>query len=328
MNKEDILSKIDLAVILTIFVGICYGLTYLYYAGQFIYYGIPIIFIDIDVKNVFFTMLILSPIIINIIGSFTASIQMNIIPREDSNSKKGSLKEINWRIVQRELNSTIKGLYEIDDDILDLEVKWKNIKLELETTDTTLLSQEELENLDHKKKEIKQLEKELNLAKQRQEISKEKIAKWQKDLNEVKNSTIKRIIVLVTVIGFLLIIIFYMFNREFYTIAFSIIGHLAFLTISSYFLKRGNYVWPIITLIVFMVSFTLGIGYNNSYHQERYITFEKDNDDYIVLSVYEDQFLYTSLDKDNMIAGNGFNLIDIKDVEKFERHRVGVIQLE
>lgn len=67
IEKKEIISKIDLAIILTIITGVSYCLSYLYQAGKLIFYNIPMYFIDIGTKDVFFIMLVLVPTIFSFI---------------------------------------------------------------------------------------------------------------------------------------------------------------------------------------------------------------------------------------------------------------------
>ncbi|MFS0688298.1 hypothetical protein AB1K89_03465 [Sporosarcina sp. 179-K 8C2 HS] len=75
MKKEELISKIDLAVVTTIFIGISYALTYLFYAGKFYFYGIPIDFLEVDAIDVFSTMLTLSPLIIYLFWGVKAELK-------------------------------------------------------------------------------------------------------------------------------------------------------------------------------------------------------------------------------------------------------------
>src|SRR5699024_10179596 len=81
-------------VVLTTFTGISYALTYLFYAGKFFYYGLPYDFIEVNTKDVFLTILLLSPVIIYFFSGIASELK-----KETSNDYKTILKN-DWNIIK------------------------------------------------------------------------------------------------------------------------------------------------------------------------------------------------------------------------------------
>ncbi|WP_434169132.1 hypothetical protein [Peribacillus frigoritolerans] len=73
MLKENILSKLDFAFVIAGITACSYGLTYLYTAGQLRYFNVPLYFMEVNTKDIFFTMLTLSPIIISVLMNLELS---------------------------------------------------------------------------------------------------------------------------------------------------------------------------------------------------------------------------------------------------------------
>jgi hypothetical protein len=62
MNSESVKTlTVDVALIITLLTGFSYLISFLFYAGEFTYYKIPWFLIDINISNIIYTVLILSP---------------------------------------------------------------------------------------------------------------------------------------------------------------------------------------------------------------------------------------------------------------------------
>ncbi|PGY10621.1 hypothetical protein [Bacillus sp. AFS031507] len=68
-SDSNKLLTLDTAFIIAILTGILYVISFLYYAGQFYYYKIPLFLIEISIKNIINSMLHFSPLLITFFGS-------------------------------------------------------------------------------------------------------------------------------------------------------------------------------------------------------------------------------------------------------------------
>lgn len=117
------------------------------------HYKLPVEFIDIDVKAVILTMLILSPsiliLIINLLSNFKDKAQSNsMINRNRKREIKNLDKEIN------NLGYNNKNYYK---SIIDLKIKLSSLKNEIEEKLNGKLSNVERDPLEEEKSKIKKL---------------------------------------------------------------------------------------------------------------------------------------------------------------------------
>lgn len=98
--------------------------------------------------------------------------------------------------------------------------------------------------------------------------------------------------------------------------------------VNKWLIKRERYLNTGLFLILFFIVFSYIIGFNSSALQEKYITFEKDNENYVVLTVYNDRFLYVPLDNEKKEIKSKFNFVEISELSDFNFSKIGRITLQ
>jgi hypothetical protein len=287
MKKEDIISKIDFAIIITVITGISYALTYLFKAGELIYYGIPSYFIDISAKDVFFTMLILSPSIIGLIFELRVSIFGSDKTAQDN-------KESNNR----------NKIVEAEESLNQLKIQLRN----LESNENTDINETENKVIEIKK-QIQQIEEMIvDLTKSRQ------------------RDIIKGISLLLVMIGILISILLYIMNKQSFILGVLMVIQIITILVVSILNKKRKYGILLCVIFSFLLILPLALGFNTSFTDKDFITFEDNGNTLVVLATYKDQFLYAPLDEKTNKYENAFNLKEIKDVQNFKIESIGNIQ--
>lgn len=324
------LSNLDLAVILSVFTGLCYILTYLYYIGFFMHYKLPVEFIDIDVKAVILTMLILSPsiliLIINLLLNFKNKAQSNnMINRNEKREIKDLDKEIN------NLDYNNKSYYK---SIVDLKIKLSSLKNDIEEKLTGKLPNVERESLEEEKSKINKLEKEIKELEQAAEKIEQNLAYENTNLNDVKErlfklriQMVKRLSILSILSCILVLLMVYFLKANLYIVIYFIIGQLGLLWLTEMLYREKKFFLIAISIIIYLVIFAYSSGVNYAYLQEKHIIFEVEENHYIALTVYKDKFLYAQYNLETNQVEDRFSLINIKDVKSFSKRKTGKIKV-
>lgn len=301
MEKNESLSKVDLTFLLTLLIGLSYFIAYIYFFSEFVYYGIPLEFLDIGVKEVVFTLvLIITPI--------TSIITGLILQYKD----KDKDKDVNFKIlfppiiffIKTRINIK-KELKKYDNLIVEQEAKLLENKSDLLTFDTS-----------ETEKKVNEYKNEyLFLIIQKKAANK---------IFRVRMSSSIKLMFFILIVMFAvtsLIMSKYYFSSFFGSIIlFSLIIYVGILILFNKSIKL------IIFIISVLILYTFSLPYIHSFKENNYITFEKDEEDYIVLTTYKDNFIYVPINKDTNGIERKFNLIPINQVKTFSKESIKIIK--
>lgn len=294
------------------------------------HYKLPIEFIDIDIKAVILTMLILSPsilmLIINILLNFRTEIQSQNIMRRNP---KGKVKNLDKEISN--LSSKNKNQYE---SIVDLKIELSSLNVSIEKLLNKELTNTEREILGEERIKIKQIEKEVkDLEYINREIEQD-LAYRNTDLNEVKEKLfklriqmVKRLSSLSILSCILIILMICLFKANLYMVIYLIIGQLGLLWLTEILYRKKKVFLVIISIVIYLVIFAFGSGVNYGYLQEKHIIFEEKENHYIALTLYKDQFLYAQYDPETNQAEASFSFKKVEDVKKLSKRKIGKIEV-
>ncbi|MFS0688299.1 hypothetical protein AB1K89_03470 [Sporosarcina sp. 179-K 8C2 HS] len=175
------------------------------------------------------------------------------------------------------------------------------------------ITKENEERLKNRKNQYKEFEKELFDA--------------ERLINRVRRTRITNITLLGTTLSLILTGILFLFNAQYYFFASSITIHLIFYVGIYWLNRKEKYGLLSIFIVLILITYSVGLGINTAYSTDKYITFEKDKNTYVVLTIYKDQFLYVPINKKTNKIKKTFNIIDIKDVESFSRESIGRVKM-
>lgn len=282
---KNIVSKIDIAIILTIITSVSYCLSYVYKAGEFLYYGIPLNFIDIGTRDVFFIMLLIFPLILffiwNIYSNTDNVLNKKLISRHIKQSKRYSLLEEQREELSSSLSVLLKNYKE--SPIEDMEVQI--LKLE---------------------KGFGQLNKSMD-----------------KEIRKKKLSRIFYITFAIISFLFFIAVLFYLYKPDSVMLALLMVIQLVVTFILLVLIQKKYYLYAIILTLVFLIIVPFIMGYQSAVSEKKYIIFEENEETFVVLTIYKEQFLFAPLDKDNQNYKNTFNFKEIKEVINFEYASIG-----
>lgn len=322
ISKDNLISKVDLTFILTILTGLCYLSAYIYYIGKFVFYGIPLDFLEINVKKVILTISIIAIPILPIIWILRTAL------KNKNSSLNSFLFSIDYfkelKDIKNELIETDESLNRYDVLISDLRKYLSEVKSLSKNIEVTEKMSEN-DGEDHKDSlndEIKTLESKIEGLIKDKETLKDVINRAQK---RVKDLTLDRIKLIIIIISTVLSIVVFLVNSELILIAALIVLNILIYYGILYLVKYNKFIMLTLFIIFIILSYVFIFSFYIADEKEKYITFEKDEQHYIVLSIYENEFLYVPIDKETNKIEKSFNLIPINQVDNFSKKRIGKI---
>lgn len=286
-------------------------------------------------------MIILMPLIFNILYALVNELKTKYEDRQKAN------KFPSYKAIREELNQTEKSLQAIEKEIDDKEVRTiqiksgaKKISEELESLEKDIkdnssdkdITEELMERVINVRekmrnslavaseidKNIKEQKEKIIIGYHRTNVSKRKLL-YGRFIN-ILFYFILTIIILITC--------FFLIRSDLNLYAYLIIGPIAMTLVNKWLIKRERYLNTGLFLILFFIVFSYIIGFNSSTLQEKYITFKKDNENYVVLTVYNDRFLYVPLDNEKKEIKSKFNFVEIDELSDFNFSKIGRITLQ
>lgn len=299
--EKTFFSNTNLTFFLTVLIGLSYSLAYIYFISEFIYYGIPLEFLDIGAKEVIFTIFLL-------ITPLPAIAIVLLIDFRFLRNKGDSLNIYSiYKDSYNNLKKSIKNLY----------TTYKDIYLD----NKSINEHEErlLGNDEHKRIQIHLIYlKELKI--------------WNR-----KNLLINILIALILLLIPLILIVvspYLLMNskNDFINLVGSSLLLSSILYTGVLLLPNKN---KNIKLILFLLFFLFLYAFSSPYIQsgkkENFIIFEKNEidveEDFVVLTIYENNFVYVPRNKETNKIEKTFNLIPINEVENFNKESIGRIKV-
>ncbi len=340
MINKDIMSKLDLTVVISLVIGISYGFTYIYYSGKFAYLNIPMEFIEVNIKETFYTMLILAPLIFNVIFTLVSQLKVKFSEEEKDNGS------ITYKEISKELDQTDKDLKSIEKEIIDKEKSINEMNSEAESVLKSLHTMEkEIRDSSYKKEEITETVNEIAMLRERAKGSlingskietnikrqKEQIALGYERTNNSKRKIridrLKMITFYFAAIVIIIMICTFFIHTGLKLYAYLILGMLTMTIINKWLVNREKYLIISLLLILFFIVCAYIMGYNASITKEKYIIFEKNDVDYVVLTLYDDKFLYAPIDKSTNNYEGDFNFVESSQLTNFSFCKIGKISI-
>ena|SRR5699024_4465447 len=284
MNKNELITKLDLTFIITIFVGISYVLAYIHHIGMFAYYGIPFGFLDIDVKEVLYAMFTLLPLILGLIWG--------LIMKSETNKNEESLIKLFTEPFQQR----------------------KKIKRERKE------NKKELRNLDAVTEKIQSV-KTGNKISNREILLGEDIF-LQNEYKIYNKLIIKNLFILFLLLGFLgfifsaVVLLFYFMSTNNLQFTMILINSVI-VPVAFYMKEKINYKILFTFILLFLLVYSFGNGWEHAENKENYITFENNEEVFIVLTTYKNQFLYAPINENTRKIEREFSIINMEDIDHF-----------
>lgn len=321
MGINKFYSKLDLTFILSILIGISYFFTYIYEVIYFWYFNIPFSFLSIGVKDVVFTISVITFFLIYIFSLLIVLLLLDKIVINNVNvfsffkiseirKKKEKLK-----LVEQDYNETKRKIYEDSD---------KHDKL-IKDTEVFLVKN------DNSSEDNKAIIESLDKLKKNRKSNRENMDRFESKLKstykEFRNSYINKFISFSMFFIIVLLLIFTYFTDNY--ILFIIVlfaGLFTFWSIS----KLINKDKMILLFTLILVSFTFFVASTSfliTSQKEDYIIFKEKNKNNVVLTIYEDQFLYVNIDRKTNKIDNKYNLIPVNEVDGFKKEKIGLINI-
>ncbi|GAA5416182.1 hypothetical protein Pryu01_01214 [Paraliobacillus ryukyuensis] len=321
MNKEKLLSKFDLAVLLTLIIGISYVLTYLKYVGKFFIYDIPFYFIDVGAKEVSLTMLFLSPLFINLIIIVTSAFKYNFFTLFDLFSFNAF----------KQIKESENGIKNLKNKAISINEELNLYKQSLDKRDDNINIDSNLALTYSEKEEF--LEKQNENSKLKEQLNESNTLLEEIEISIKKNKQLQ-LWYIIALCSFIIPILIFIYlsvisnNPKFYMSLFIFLFQLLTIQLSQKSIKKKKFLLLSLIIITCLTVIPICLGLINGYSNKDFYTFEKDENNYVVLTIYKDQFLYTEIDRNTNNINETFNLIDIKDVENFKLESLGRLQRE
>lgn len=316
--KEELLKKLDLAVILTLFIGVSYALTYSYHIGRLFHYNIPYDFLEISNKDIVLTTMTLSPIILYIFWSLNMELKSDTTKVEDHSNIKIKI-------------STVETLLNDNEERLrNKEVELEEIKenLTLVQTRLSLLNYQNDDVEKHQKmleknlEIVKKIENEIEAIKNDQYVDKIALKKLNHNYFKKRINNLIIIFIIVLTIGLLLSTFFLFKNSLYYFLVINIIGNLLIYSGIYILNKRQKYGILAFFIALMLIIYSFVFGFFGSNINKKYISFELEDETYVVLATYKEKYIYVPLKDKVDNAYDTFNLIDTSDVEIFSVKKI------
>lgn len=327
MNFNKNLSKIDLTFMLSIVIGMSFLFTYIYKVGYFIALDIPFMYLFVETKQVVFTMIILVILIfvlyiftnlyifflgIKVKGKriFRAFSRFLPIYEVINNKEVLSKTKEEFEILQEDINKEKLNREYMEKGInynIDEFEEFKKIKnLDYETI-------VELQDLEERNSEFKKIVLDLKKdEKERNEEMEELNSIITRKTNDINQSFIIQYIHFMFFLLYGLFCFYFGFTGHFVLSIILVIVYLFFnIQINRYFFNRKYFVLGLLMLTFFLFYVFIG-SYVFSSEIENFYTFEKDEQDYIILEFYKDKYLYVDIKDDKL--GDKFNLISVDQI--------------
>ncbi|GKV68886.1 hypothetical protein NCCP2716_13840 [Sporosarcina sp. NCCP-2716] len=340
MNAKDLLTKLDFAVIISLLVGMSYCLTFIYFKGKFSFYDIPSEFVEVNIKDIFYTMVLVIPSIFNLVFGLVAELKSHF------KFKNESLNYISYKKINTEIKSSSKNLNMIEKELRDNDDNSLKLEIELQEQLEELLviekdiqefdprngveSQNLKERVNDMKRRIENNISELANATKEREISKSFIQENKRRIKRVKKKVLKDIIYIIIFFALLLVVISIvgsiLFSRGQTIYIYLFVIPIILIVINKWLIKREKFILVSIGMILASILVAYVIGYNTSKIQEKYIIIEKEKNLFVAVGVYNDTFLCKKINEEEMTFGNDTTLISISEVENFVVQDIGVLK--
>src|SRR5699024_11010717 len=85
-----------------------------------------------------------------------------------------------------------------------------------------------------------------------------------------------------------------------------------------YMKEKINYKLLFIFILLFLIVYLFGNVWKTAQVNTEYITFNKNEETFIVLTKYKNQFLYASIDEGTKEINKEFSIIDMQDIDHFK----------
>src|SRR5699024_9817202 len=248
--KNELITKLDLTFIITIFVGISYVLAYIHHIGMFAYYGIPFEFLDIDVKEVLYSMFTLFPLILGLIWG--------LIMKSQTNKNEESLIKL--------FTEPFQQRKKIKRERKEINKKLRNINTKIEKNN---------------------------------KISDRELLLGEDKFLQIESKANNKLIIEYLFILFLFLVflsfIFLSILFSFYYISTSnlqfimILINTLIIPVVFYMKEKINYKLLFIFILLFLIVYSFGNGWKTAQVKTEYITFNKNEETFIVLTKYKNQ---------------------------------------
>lgn len=242
MNPESKNTlTIDYAFIIAILTGLLYLLSFVFYAGEFQFYRIPLFLVELTVSNMIYSMIHLSPLVIMIIWA-------TVITFRKPKDKKSKIRQV---------NNQVDGLS-------------------------------------------------------------------RKDKRKGKGK-LRFILFLLFIFLSISLSIYFLNIGVLFGIISGIIIDIA-IVISRLLYRKKNYVY--LALVIYSMSCVISYlyGYTVAAEKKRYIIVEENNESFVSITVYKEQFVLSPFNKNTNEFSNEFKLVEMKDVKNFKQEKTGVIK--
>lgn len=333
MKFNKYFSKLDFTLILSLVIGISYFFTYVYQAVYFFYFDIPFFFLSVGVKDVVFTMtviffLILLMYLFTMVIVFCTNFKIKgkrILKFLNINKIRSKREELNsleteFNEIKKEISEDDKQLDEIDRKTEEALKKNESIRKDETVNDEIKKTNKENENYS------KDIKNRIFSLRQDRYLNQELVSGLELKLDsvykELRISYLMQIIILMFIFSFSLLVGYFITIDYFYWAFIIYLISIPVFLLVNYLFSKTKVLLLSIFMLIFFVFYVGVMSFIISSETKNFVTFEKDEKDYIVLDLYKDQFLYVNLNKKTNSIGNKYNLILVSEVDNFKKERI------
>lgn len=142
---------------------------------------------------------------------------------------------------------------------------------------------------------------------------------------EKKKRVLLIVSIVISLLGFLTIL-FILTSKWSIVNAFLLLIQIILSILILIFTKTKRYAFLIAVVLVYSLLLPVGYGVDNAYSKTRFIVIDSQQDNRIVLTQYDDLFIYVTIDPTNNTFKGEYNLLSIRETKKFYVESIGRIK--